>query len=203
MYLYEPTDEGIAQLKALSQFQVGLDEMDSVLRYFIHMYDPNSDLRKTHADFTKRKIEAAKLAKFKTTRSGGMSEYVQTILLGKDVIANKLTMDYIKLFGSPWLLKYYSLWNLLDAELSASQDLTELGAKERETIRKNIKDLTGEISECENHLFGGIDAEALRNELFSSMQADRAVRLRPENMAVDLEQKKLSIGKNPFYPEIE
>jgi hypothetical protein len=35
------------------------------------------------------------------------------------------------------------------------------------------------------------------------MEADKAIRLRPEYMSVDLEEKKANIGKNPFYPEIE
>ena len=201
-YLYDPVED-IEKLKELPQFKVQLDQLDEILRYFIFTYDTGSDLRRTHADFAKRKKEAIRLSGFKTTRNGGMTEYVQEIILGKNKIANKLLMEYLKLFGNPWLLKYYSLWSLMEAELLESQDLSEKNAKERETIRKNIKDLTDEISECESHIFGGKDAEALRNELFSTMEADKAIRLRPEYMAVDLEEKKANIGKNPFYPEIE
>jgi len=201
-YLYDPIED-IEKLKELPQFNVGLNELDAVLKYFIFTYDINTELKRTHADFAKRKKEAIRLSGFKTTRSGGMTEYTQEILLGKNKVANKLLMDYLKLFGNPWLLKYYSLWNLMEAELLESQNLSDKNPKERETIRKNIKDLTDEISECESHIFGGKDTEALRNELFSTMEADKAIRLRPEYMAVDLEEKKANIGKNPFYSEIE
>jgi hypothetical protein len=182
---------------------VKINENDAILRYAIYLYDPESELRKIFADFAKRKKEAVRLAGFKTTRSGAMTEYTQEIILGKNKVANRLIMDLIKLFGSPFLLKYYALWSLMEAEVLEAQDLSETKAKDRETIRKNIKELTDEIAECEGNLFGGKDTEALRNELFSVMESDKAVRLRPEYMAVDLEKKEASIGKNPFYPEIE
>ncbi|MFA5299920.1 MAG: hypothetical protein WC389_17175, partial [Lutibacter sp.] len=66
-YLYDPVED-IEKLKELPQFKVQLDQLDEILRYFIFTYDTGSDLRRTHADFAKRKKEAIRLSGFKTTR---------------------------------------------------------------------------------------------------------------------------------------
>lgn len=200
-YLFNPSTD-IEKLKELDQFKVTIREIDAILKYIILTYDPDSELRKTHTDFIKRKREAAKRSGLSTTRTGELSDYSKDVLVGSIHEVNGMIISYLKLFNNPWLLQYNAHWNLLSQEMADSNDLGKRTPQERKLIRENIEKLTDSISMCEKHLFGGIDSENIRNALFADSERDEAIRLKPEHMAQDLENKTVDIGSNPFWPNI-
>lgn len=163
---------------------------EQVVEYITLLYGKDSKLLREYSDFRVRKAKAVELAGFKRGKNGKYSEEVESIFLGGIPEINRAIVAYVVGQNDPDFLLYVTYSNLLATEVEAT--LGENDPKKRETIRKNIYELTNNLRDAEASLFGGKETEELRKALYSTMEKQR-LSIRPEEMARDIQEGQVNL----------
>jgi hypothetical protein len=90
------------KLQSIKSFtvQVPLVITEKIIRYVLFMYDVNTPLHQIDS-IPERKIAASKLAFFPKNEDGGIDEAYMDILACKNVLVNKMIVDYCRYTNGP------------------------------------------------------------------------------------------------------
>lgn len=171
-------------------------KIEKVVTWVILMYDLKSEMRMQFPDWRQRKIECARLADWDySVKTGRFQDSVMEMLNGENEAVNDMICRYCLLFPSPYYSAYVALWEMLVRETRASLDAKD--SKTIETMRKNITEMTKQISVYSELIYGGETTVGLQNSLFKTINREK-LRLRPEDIAEDIKDKDLSLP-DPYY----
>ena len=183
-FLIDPASDDellISKFSQYPEFCAGLpfDRMSGI-RYIILMYDlNNNEIQGLFPDYMTRKRECARMSGFQVEKNR-FSPDVENAILGRDPTFNKMILRYVRLFNNPDYVSYVSYYEMLIKTHETA--LGEVDSKEISLIRANIDNLRDRINSLTSSIFRGDDSEALRKELYKTMEEER-LRLRPELMA--------------------
>jgi len=200
--LFDPYSETlVTDLAQYDEFRVSTGHLlhEKVFRFIIFMYDMLSEMRKMYPDWQDRKVKCAALAGWDIDRNGRFQDSVMEMLEGENVEVNDMIVKFCLLFPSPYYSAYISMWELLAKEVRASFD-NKNGSADITKIRGNIKELTKQIDEYSEKIFGGDRTIGLKNSLYKSVDKAR-LRLRPEIIARDIKDNNLQIS-DVYYPKV-
>lgn len=199
-YLYDPSDPDlVSKVQAdIPEFNFSFREMDKLLAYTVHVYDPHTDLLKLFpTDFYRRKREAALMAGFTIDDSGKFSPDVEDCLVGANDDYNAAIVAFVTRFNSLDLLSYVMYREVFTTEMRASMSAPDSKSK-REAI-VNAENARIKLTELEKKLFTDDEVVSVRNALYVLAEKLR-LSLRPEDIAMAIERKELDLP-DPYYPK--
>jgi hypothetical protein len=195
---YSPTL--VEDLSRYDEFRVSTGHLlhEKVFRFIIFMYDMESEMRLMYPDWQDRKVKCAALAGWEVDRNGRFQDAVMDMLEGKNEEVNDMIVKFCLLFPSPYYSAYIAMWELLAKEVRTSFGLTNDSA-DITKIRGNIKELSKQIDEYSEKIFGGEKTIGLKNSLYKTVDKAR-LRLRPEIMARDIKDGNTDLP-DQYYPK--
>ncbi len=193
---YSPTL--VEDLARYDEFRVSTGHLlhEKVFRFIIFMYDMSSEMRKMYPDWQDRKVKCAALAGWEVDRNGQFQDAVMEMLEGNNDEVNDMIVKFCLLFPSPYYSAYISMWELLAKEVRASFNNTNESA-DITKMRSNIKEISKQIEEYSEKIFGGDKTIGIKNSLYKTVDKAR-LRLRPEIMARDIKEGNMQI-KDQYY----
>jgi len=200
--LFDPYSETlVSDLAQYDEFRVSTGHLqhDKVFRFIIFMYDMRSEMRQMYPDWQDRKVKCAALAGWDIDRNGRFQDSVMEMLEGDNDEVNDMIVKFCLLFPSPYYSAYISMWELLAKEVRSSFNNVNDSAVITK-IRGNIKELTKQIDEYSEKIFGGERTIGLKNSLYKTVDKAR-LRLRPEIIARDIKDNNLQID-DLYYPKV-
>ncbi len=200
--LFDPYSETlVSDLAQYDEFRVSTGHLqhDKVFRFIIFMYDMRSEMRQMYPDWQDRKVKCAALAGWDIDRNGRFQDSVMEMLEGDNDEVNDMIVKFCLLFPSPYYSAYISMWELLVKEVRSSFDNGNDSAVITK-IRGNVKELTKQIDEYSEKIFGGERTIGLKNSLYKTVDKAR-LRLRPEIIARDIKDNNLQID-DLYYPKV-
>jgi hypothetical protein len=195
---YSPTL--VEDLARYDEFRVSTGHLlhEKVFRFIIFMYDMGSEMRQMYPDWQDRKVKCAALAGWEVDRNGRFQDAVMEMLEGNNDEVNDMIVKFCLLFPSPYYSAYISMWELLAKEVRTSFATTNDSA-DITKIRGNIKELSKQIDEYSEKIFGGEKTIGLKNSLYKSVDKAR-LRLRPEIMSRDIKSGNTALP-DQYYPK--
>ena len=175
-------------------------KLEKVISWIILTYDMRSELRMQFPDWKERKIQAAILAGWEANKYAVFQDSVMEMLNGQCEAVNDMIVRYCLLFTSPYYVSYIATWEMLVRETRASLSATD--SKVISTMRANISDMTKQIENYSEKIFGGENTIGLQNALFKAVNRER-LRLRPEAIAQDIKNKDLDLEDQYYSTEDE
>jgi len=200
--LFDPYSETlVSDLAQYDEFRVSTGHLqhDKVFRFIIFMYDMRSEMRQMYPDWQDRKVKCAALAGWDIDRNGRFQDSVMEMLEGDNDEVNDMIVKFCLLFPSPYYSAYISMWELLAKEVRSSFNNGNDSAVITK-IRGNVKELTKQIDEYSEKIFGGERTIGLKNSLYKTVDKAR-LRLRPEIIARDIKDNNLQID-DLYYPKV-
>jgi len=201
--LFDPYSETlVTDLAQYDEFRVSTGHLlhEKVFRFIIFMYDMRSEMRQMYPDWQDRKVKCAALAGWDVDRNGRFQDSVMEMLEGENEEVNDMIAKFCLLFPSPYYSAYISMWELLAKEVRTSFDNKNESA-DITKIRGNIKELTKQIDEYSEKIFGGDRTIGLKDSLYKTVDKAR-LRLRPEIIARDIKDNNLQL-EDPYYKKVE
>ncbi len=164
-----------------------------LFQYIILMYDPDSPLRREVAHYMQRKNACAELVEFQKKGSRWAPE-VESVLIGKDMQANKLIVAYLGHLAMP---EYTQLIVLL--EIQRTKAMEAFSSDVNDNTYKIMEAVTTSISKITKDLFGSGDYDEVklaRQALYEQANLDKPPR--PEDVVDMKADGGLTPDFNPY-----
>jgi hypothetical protein len=172
-----------SELNSLKGITVNL-----IVRSICLCYDPNSPLAVRIQDVKQRKIEAMKLLNVKTYKDGRFSSDVDDIILGKNVLFNRMVLRFLKSIDS---LSYTSMSYYIENYYDLLSQLQEQEAKEKAQTMILIEKIEAQAKRKAKEFFMG--DEGLIDYVASENIYEETAALTPEYFAQKFKQMKETI----------
>lgn len=180
--LYHPSADGfltsIQDIKEFKDYSGALPKK-KLFTWIVVMYDLESPLRKTIANYYERKKLAAEVAGWETMMNGEFAENVTNLLTGADESANTLVVAYLLQFSMP---EYVQLIAFLNMSYAITREI--MNNQFDKDTDKTFDRLTERIKSLTNEVFGSgqfDEVMAARKALYEMAEKER-LKLTPENV---------------------
>jgi hypothetical protein len=162
---------------------------DSLSKYILLMYDPNSPLIEIIDDYWNRKYEALELSGFKQ-RSGKFESKVENFVMGKNNEVNDIIIEWLIYVAKPkWTHLVFLCESLIRYTRQAEDGLNEdkIKPQDVESVNKIMDKMAIVVQEW---LFKGDETKEFLERLYYKTHRD-LLKIRPEYYA-----KRLASGDN-------
>ena len=173
---------------------------NKVIRYVMYMYDKGSPVIQKIDSIYKQKIEAAKLAGFKTKASGTFSNAVDEMMVGYNHKVNHMIVRYLRLMRDEEFMQFRIYKEKLYSSLQKMQDTDDPS-----TLSKIIavnKSLTAVIDNIKVEFFQSGDAQQLIEVLYEQAEFED-LELTPEHIADRIEKGLAPVDVHPYGEDYE
>lgn len=201
-FLYDPSDPNLTARvqRDIPEFNFDFPEMDKLIAYTIHVYDPHTDLLRIFpGDFNRRKVEAARLAGFEVSDNGKFQPYVEDCMVGANEQYNGAIVAFVTKFNVADLPAYVAYREVLFSEIKAAMQQTDSKSKKEALV--NIQTARANLESLEKKLFTDVEVVDIRNALYVVAEKMK-LSLRPESIAQQIDKKDLNIP-DVYYPVVD
>lgn len=197
--LYHPSADGfLSSIQSIKEFKEykGVLPKKKLFTWIVVMYDIESPLRKTIANYYERKKLAAEVAGWERRMNGEFEDNVTNLLTGADEDANVLVVAYLMQFSMP---EYVQLIAFLNMSYAITREIMQ-NQFDKDTD-KTFDRLTERIKSLTNEVFGSgqhDEVMAARKALYETAERER-LKLNPESIVkMMVEEGGLPDTMNPY-----
>jgi hypothetical protein len=169
-------------LKEYKEFQQPLEDMDinNIMVFIVLCYDQNSPLVLNIVDPYKRRVEAAKLAGFRSGDDGTFFVNYMSVVLGEEFTVNKMIIRYCRMQRNTEFAKLMIFEESYYKELEALKNETDAGEKNK--IRNNINNFSEDMMKASEKLLLRDVTKELIRDLMEDIDEEQLA-ISPEMMA--------------------